>query len=189
MKSRDRAPRRTSGGAHERERPEEVLAELPVGHPRSALGPPFERQRIDEDRRRADELEVVGAGVLQHHAVLDGEPLDRQRRQGRALQLTEGPLERVRDERNRLRREDAVAPLAVGRVLNLVVADEQSALGERPVEAGVDQLVVVGGVAQVDLAQEPPLPAKHVARRIAERPANRRHVTRPSCRWPRGRRA
>ncbi len=50
---------------HQRERRQEVLAELAVGDPRAAVLERLERERIDEDRPAIDELHVVGGCVPQ----------------------------------------------------------------------------------------------------------------------------
>ena len=59
-----RLERHVAVGLHE-ERVEEHLAELPVADPRLALGALVERRHVDENRRRAFPLQVVGRGVLQ----------------------------------------------------------------------------------------------------------------------------
>ena len=66
--------------AHQRERREKVLAELPVGDPRLALAVSLERERVDEKGAAIVELNVVGARILQNHAAREGEFLDREGR-------------------------------------------------------------------------------------------------------------
>ena len=65
------------GMAHERQRRQEVLAVLAIGHPRLAFAIAFERQRVDQRGAAVHELHVVRAAVLERHAVLEGELLDR----------------------------------------------------------------------------------------------------------------
>ncbi len=52
---------------HQRQRCEEVLAELPVGDPGAIGLGALERERVDEHWPAAQELHVVGRGVSQRH--------------------------------------------------------------------------------------------------------------------------
>ena len=84
--------------AHEGQRHQEVLAELPVGHPGRALLPRLEGERVDEDRPAALELDVVGAGVAQGHAPAERALLQLEGEQRRVPELPERPLVWVGDE-------------------------------------------------------------------------------------------
>jgi hypothetical protein len=50
---------------HERQDPEEVLAELTVRGPRLTFTQTFERQRVDQHRLAPEELDVVGGRVAE----------------------------------------------------------------------------------------------------------------------------
>jgi hypothetical protein len=93
---------------HERERAEEMLAELSIGDPWSTVVVRRERQRVDEHRTCSDELDVVGRGILQDHAEGETEELNVEREERRVLQLAEAPLVRIGDVRHRLRLQDPV---------------------------------------------------------------------------------
>ena len=177
MKRRESSAQAHVGRAHQRQWPEEVLAELAIGDPGRALDPSLERQRIDEDRAGADELDVEGARVLQDHAVLDGHPVNGQRRAGSRLQLAEGPFERIRDEGNALGGQNAVGRIAIRSLGDLLVADEQAALCQGAIEPRRDQLIVIGRIRVIDLPQDAAVAPEHMSCRIAERSADRRRLT------------
>ena len=158
-----KGPKAHVGRAHQSQRPEEVLAELAIGDPRRALDPSLERQRIDEDRARADELDIEGARVLQDHAVLDGDPVNGQRGAGSRLQLAEGPFEWIRDEGNALGGQDAVGRIAIRCLGDLLVADEQAALRESTVKPRRDQLIVIGRIRVIDLPQDAAVAPEHMS--------------------------
>src|SRR6187200_1206081 len=81
---------------HQRERGEEVLAELTIRAPPVARDVTLERERVDEYRSSVLKLHVVRARVLQRHALLERPCLDPQREQCRVLQLTKAPFEGIR---------------------------------------------------------------------------------------------
>jgi hypothetical protein len=54
---------------HERERREEMFAELPVRDPWATFFVRSERQRVDEDRTPAMELHVVRTRIAQGHTA------------------------------------------------------------------------------------------------------------------------
>ncbi len=81
-------------------------AELAVADPRLALADPLERADVHERRARALELDVVGRRVLQHHVVLERRQQQVELQQRGVLQHREGPLVRVRDERDALVAQD-----------------------------------------------------------------------------------
>ena len=87
---------------HERQRGQEVLAELAIGDPRPACLGTLEGERVDEHRPAALELDVVGGGVAQRHARLGGQRLRAQGQERGVLELAEGPLVGVGDEVERL---------------------------------------------------------------------------------------
>ncbi len=82
---------------HQAQRRQKMLAELAISHPRLAWLVDFEGERIDQNRATLVELDIVGAAVLERHAMLQGAFLDLQRSQGRILVLAEAPF--VRDRR------------------------------------------------------------------------------------------
>src|SRR3972149_4698713 len=69
--------------AHERQRRQEMLAELAIGDPRIAFPIDLERQGVDQERAAAMKLNVVGAGVLERKAARQRPLLDIERREGR----------------------------------------------------------------------------------------------------------
>jgi hypothetical protein len=91
--------------AHEGQRHQEVLAELPVGRPGRTFLPRLEGERVDEDRPAALELDVVGAGVTEGHAPAECPLLQLERQQRRVPELAEGPFIRIGDEVDGLRAE------------------------------------------------------------------------------------
>ena len=95
---RQQQPEARVASRHQRQRREEVLTELAVRLPRRVRVEPLEGEGVDQDRPTIRELDVVGAGVAQGHAVLLGERLGLERQQGGILQLGEGPLVREGDE-------------------------------------------------------------------------------------------
>ena len=96
---RQQQPEAWVASRHQRKRRQEMLTELAVRLPRRVRVEPLEGERVDEDRPAIRELDVVGAGVAQGHAVLLRQRLGLERHQGRILELGEGPLEGKRDER------------------------------------------------------------------------------------------
>ena len=83
---------------HQRERREEVLAELAIGDPGRTLLCALEREGVDEDRPAAPELDVVGGGVAEREALLERERLCVERQEGRIPEHAERPLIGIRDE-------------------------------------------------------------------------------------------
>ena len=68
---------------HERERRQEVLAELLVRDPGHAGRVALEREVVDEHRLDAPELDVVGGGILERPALRQRRRLDLERQQAR----------------------------------------------------------------------------------------------------------
>ena len=83
---------------HERERSEEVLAELPVRRPRGGQIGDLEREAVDEDRSPAVELHVVGRRIAQPHPGSQRAALNLQGQEGGLAQLGERPLVRIGDQ-------------------------------------------------------------------------------------------
>ncbi len=154
---------------HERQRGEEVLAELAVGDPRRPGRGPAQRQRVDEDRPAAIELDVVRARVAELEPGLDGSSLDLEREQGRGLQLAEGPLVGIRDERDRLGPDDGERDRRIGgeREIDRLVRDQEPGLLESVEESGLGERVplVAGGV--VDLPEQDAVAAVDEPERVA----------------------
>src|SRR5947207_1838698 len=76
----------------EQDRPHELLDELSLSRPIFAGPQRPERQHVDEDRPRTDELDVVGRRVRQAHAVVQRENLDVEMIESRGLELRETPF-------------------------------------------------------------------------------------------------
>jgi hypothetical protein len=156
---------------HQRERGEEVLAELAVGDPRRAWLGFLERERVDEDRPAAAELDVVGGRVAEGEAALSGRDLRVECRQRRVLEHSERPLVGVGDRRDRLRSDDCVGEVGVGGGLDgrRLVGDEETPRLELAEQAGCDEVVPTVGEGLVDLAVQDAVAAVDEARRVAER--------------------
>ena len=58
------------------------MTELAIGDPRFAFYVRAERQRIDEDWAAGDKLNVVSAGIAQHHPAFDRPSLQVERQEG-----------------------------------------------------------------------------------------------------------
>jgi len=82
------------------------------------------------------ELHVVGGGVFECEAGLDGAFVDVECEQGCVFELAEGPLVGVRDEVDGIRRDDFIGEVGVewGDVCYFVVRDEEIVFGERIVK-------------------------------------------------------
>ena len=97
MWSRSISPKPDVAVRHQRQRGEEVLAELAIGDPRRPLLGPLERERVDEDRPAAPELDVVGGGVAERESALERERLGLEGQERGVPEHPERPL--VRDTR------------------------------------------------------------------------------------------
>src|ERR1051325_6490110 len=60
-------PQPDVGSAHQGQRSEEMLTELPIGGPGAALLIALEGKRVDHHRLSGPKLDVVGAGILERH--------------------------------------------------------------------------------------------------------------------------
>ena len=149
---------------HEK-RVEEHLAELPVAHPRLALGALVERRHVDEHRRRAFPLEVVGGRVLQADAFIQPREheveLQQRRIPAASRTTTRRGMRRTAASRARARRpiadptarerKDArsrccvgtMAPVAEKRRKKLVADSACHSCERRLVEASEDFAVVI----------------------------------------------
>ena len=112
----------------QQQRVEVEHAELAVADPRLALADALERPHVDEHRPRPLELHVVGRGVLQHEVVLERREQQVELDQRRVLQHREGPLVRVRDERDALVAQDRGG-----------LVDEQALAGGAPTSGAVPE--------------------------------------------------
>ena len=148
----------------------EMLAELPVRHPRPTFLVSLERKRIDHDRAAVHELDVIRAGILERHLVSQREPLHAKRQQGRVLQLAEAPLVGIRDERDLGREQRAVMTGRGGRRwLDFLVRDQPVLLHQCLVQARLHQGCVIVGVGLIDLAVDLVLVAKDEPAGVPER--------------------
>src|SRR5205085_2923391 len=91
------------------------------------------------------------------------------------LQLPEGPLVRIGDERNRFRCENAVRRSGVRRYgrVDLVVWDEQPIGHQRVVQAAREEQVVLLREDEVHLAVQRSVPLEDEAARVPERAPER----------------
>ena len=77
-----------------------MSTELPVGNPGIAFPVLLEGKGIYKYGLSVPELDIIGAGILQGHAVLKRELLNMEGQEGCPLQLTEAPFVRIGDERD-----------------------------------------------------------------------------------------
>ena len=80
------------------QRIEEEHAELPVARPRLVRAQALERADVDEHRRRAPPLHVVGGGVLERQVRPQRAPVEVELQQRGVLEHRERPLVRVGEE-------------------------------------------------------------------------------------------
>ena len=155
---------------HQRERGQEMAAELSVSGPRTALDQGFEGQRVDEHRSSVVELDVVRRRVAQRHAVLECHSLDLQRGLGGVAQLSRTPLERVGDERDGVGLDHQRGGVRLGRRHgNLDVGDQQPTADQRVIQTGLEQRVVVPSVPVAHLAVEHAVASEDEASGVTER--------------------
>ena len=155
----------------ERQRGQEVLAELAIGHPRRAVLERLERQRVDEDRPAGPELDVVGGGVLELPADGHRVELRIERQERRVAKLAECPLVRVTDELDELGPDDRVGVGALGELDRHRVVRDEPILGQeaRLERAGLEG-VPLGREALLDLPVRPAALPEDEATGVAERP-------------------
>jgi hypothetical protein len=141
--------------AYQRQRNQEVFAELPVPGPGRPRLTGLEGERVDEEWAAGDELDVVGAGVAQGETAGQRPLLEPEGQQGRVAQLAERPLVRVGDEphplgfehRHRLRRRREIQR-------HFAVRYQQPAFHELGVEPRVEEGLVTLLEDPIDLAVE-----------------------------------
>ena len=104
----------------QRQRSQEVLAELAVGDPRRALVERLERERIDQDGPGIAELDVVRRRILELPAFGHRLELRVERQERGIAQLAEGPLVRIADELDLLGPDDGVGVGALRRSIGTV---------------------------------------------------------------------
>ena len=175
-------------------------AELAVAHPGLALAQPLVRADVHEHRARAAELDVVGRGVLQDHALLERREEQVQLDERGVLEHRERPLVGVRHER------DALVPEHRRRLVHQQPAQRLGALralgANEPLvveQAGLDQRLevaqAVGREGAVDLAVAVEDPALGVTKAagleagvgadVVGRPHGRRRIVETDAGWPR----
>ena len=92
----------------QRQRPKKVLAILAVANPRLALLIALERKRVNQHGPAPGELDIVGAAVLQDHAMRQRQFLNTEGRQGGVFELAKTPFVRIGDKRHPVRLQDFV---------------------------------------------------------------------------------
>ncbi|MFN8619457.1 MAG: hypothetical protein U0869_01760 [Chloroflexota bacterium] len=144
---------------HQRKGREEVLAELAIGDPGCALDVPLERERVDEHRLRAAELDVVGGRVAQGQPRVKRLELDVERQERRVLELPEAPLVGVADEVELLRPDDPPRGGRVERGLEGHVLERQHRAGRHQalVQTALEVRLPVGLEGRRDLAVDRPV--------------------------------
>jgi len=147
-----------------------MLAELAVSHPWRAFLVGREGQGIDEYGVALMELDVVGAGVLQAHTLLQGQTLDAQGGQGGVLQLGKAPLVGITDESHGIGFENFDRFVAARQIEGgLTVGNEQAFSGQEVIQPGFLQQIVVRSVGPIDLAEERSLMMEKESARVTER--------------------
>ena len=120
---------------HQRQRRQEVLAELAIGVPGFAFPVNLKGKRVNQNRLAVNKLDVVRAGILKRHAHFERALLDGESRERGILPLAERPLVRVRDERHALGLDDFEGQRCVrGRDVRFGVRDQQSRLDQFAVQ-------------------------------------------------------
>ena len=161
---------RTSRRAGERERRQELLAELAVGDPRRALLERLERRRVDMDRPSVAELDVVGRRILECPAGRHRLQLDIERQQRRLAQLAERPLVWITQELDRLRLDDGVCAGHRREVdIGALVPDQPPLLEEATLERASLECIPLGRERSLDLAIRLAVAPEDERARIAER--------------------
>ena len=92
------------------QRVEELHAELPVSEPRLSSARTFEGSDVDEDRPHALPLHVVGGRVLDRQPFVERRTHEPKLQQRGVLKHREGPLVRIRDERDPLATQRPLPP-------------------------------------------------------------------------------
>ncbi len=168
--------------AHQEQRHEEVLTELPVRHPRRAFNSGLKREGVDEERTAVTELHVVGAGVPEHEVARKGAILDRERQERCVLELAERPFIGVGDERNPLGLEHRARLGRRGVVeRRLVVRNEESVVRQLTIQTRRQEGVERGFERSVDLAVNDAVAGEDEPAGIAERAVYRLPIHRW---WP-----
>ena len=168
---RQERPEARVAAGHEGQRCREVLAELPIRLPRGAAVRLLERERVDEDRAAVKELDVVGGGIAERHPAALRLLLGAKREERRVLELGEGPLVRVGDEPDLLRRNDRQRVVRLGREVQgrVLVADEDPLVHEDAGETGLVERRPVVSEGSIDLPIQPATRAEDEATRIPVR--------------------
>ena len=151
---------------HEGERREKVAAELAVGDPRLPFAVGLEGERVDKDRLLPEELDVVGARVLEDHPLRQGAPGEFQGQESGVAELPEAPLVGVGDRGHDLGTEHGDRP---GPLESPFEGDEQARRNEIVVQARTHQRLEIRAVRLGDQTQKRPVLTEDVARRVAER--------------------
>ena len=157
MKSRSISPQPDVAVGHQRERGEEVLAELAVGDPRRALGSARSNDSVSmRIGRPRSELDVVGGRVAEREARLERERLGLEGQERGVPELPERPLVGVRDEVDRSGRMTAWAiPGSAARSIGATSWATSRPRSWSVVEqAARDEVVPIGRERAVDLAVE-----------------------------------
>ncbi len=165
---------------HERQRRQEMLTELSIGDPGITRLSDLEGQGIDQHRPAFQELDVVGAGVLERHAVLEGLELDVEGRERGVLERGERPLVGIRDEWNEPWLDHLVGPgFQLGGGMCFLMADEPSSGDQLVVQTGTFQVFVMSAIRGVDPAiQDAVLPENEpawITKRGVQNPVTIRH--------------
>jgi hypothetical protein len=155
---------------HERERRQELLAELAVGDPRGPVDVRLEREEVDEDGLAVPELDVVGGRVAERPAGIERLELDVERQQRGVAQLAERPLVRVRDELERFGPQDDPGIGGRGQLLRrLDPWDQPALLDQRRGKPAPDEGPPVLRERLTDLAEEDAVAAVNEPARVTIR--------------------
>ena len=156
----------------QRQRPKKVLAILAVANPRLALWIALERKRVNQHGPAPGELDIVGAAVLQDHAMRQRQFLNTEGRQGGVFELAKTPFVRIGDKRHPVRLQDFVC-LWRSRMMKLcfLVRDQQALPSQFVVESRLHEPAVIFAVTAVDFVCKERL---HARRRTRSDPGTNR---------------
>ena len=124
---------RGSGQGFEEKRVQELFLKLPGSHPVLVLPVPSERERVDEDRSGAQELDVVCRGVREGDPMGEKPELNVEVRDRGRLQQPERPLIRIRPERNLRMLQNHGIFRPVHAVVGLDRTDDEAFVDEAPI--------------------------------------------------------
>ena len=154
---------------HQRQRRQEMFAELAIRHPRRAVLVRLERQGVDQDGAAVAELDVERRCVPERPPIGERFELSVERQERGVTQLPERPFVGVADELDRLGRDDRMGPGRLGELEGRrFVRQQPSALDQAPFEGAPREGIPFGREALLDLAVRATIAPEDEAAGIAE---------------------